>query len=184
MTTDDLISIHSPHTRGDSSRPEPSQCTIKFQSTPLTRGETITFCISPPCSIYFNPLPSHEGRLGLSIIFSRFSDFNPLPSHEGRPYVPAIKSAYWRYFNPLPSHEGRPDRKIFPVSPEISIHSPHTRGDLSARTLRGYRDDFNPLPSHEGRRDDFFQTKTRRISIHSPHTRGDGRVWRPRGRKT
>ena len=55
-------------------------------------------------------------------------------------------------FNPLPSCEGRP----YLVSPlydelEISIHSPHARGDASRRSAAYSTSDFNPLPSCEGR---------------------------------
>ena len=55
-------------------------------------------------------------------------------------------------FNPLPSHEGRPDRpRLCACIKDISIHSPHTRGDV-----------FGDEMACEGL-----------ISIHSPHTRGD-----------
>ena len=79
----------------------------------------------------------------------------------------------------------------------ISIHSPHTRGDLrydprnikedefqSTPLTRGetvdhvqsrvYRRNFNPLPSHEGRRGMIWAKRSlETISIHSPHARGD-----------
>ena len=111
---------------------------VKFQSTPLTRGETCACRFGDLETDYFNPLPSHEGRLaadfeGLeSIKFQstpltrgetcacRFGDletdyFNPLPSHEGR--LESIADFIsCTYFNPLPSHEGRQHKppKIHP----------------------------------------------------------------------
>ena len=79
---------------------------------------------------------------------------------------------------------------------EISIHSPHARGDKSQETRKSACQYFNPLPSYEGRRfspspsnsDPKFQSaplmrgETHRgtacaagglISIRSPLTRGD-----------
>ena len=100
-----------------------------FQSTPLTRGET--------------------GKEGKS--FWELTNFNPLPSHEGR--RKACKDLIFTdYFNPLPSHEGRPQvHRQRAEGVQISIHSPHTRGDSTTKGARTYLEDFNPLPSHEGR---------------------------------
>ena len=85
------------------------------------------------------------------------------------------------------------------TSAEISIHSPHARGD-TAKSVRTVSDkNFNPLPSCEGRpvsdnrsnRQAKFQSTPLmrgetslsfrqlcviRISIHSPHARGDKQV--------
>ena len=78
----------------------------------------------------------------------------------------------------------------------ISIHSPHARGDLERLTTDAEKRHFNPLPSCEGRPKSFALTATVRvfqstplmrgetmywglwrqskpISIHSPHARGD-----------
>ena len=56
-------------------------------------------------------------------------DFNPLPSHEGRP-IPAISAMQSSKFQstPLTRGETNPcfDSK---EAAQISIHSPHTRGD-------------------------------------------------------
>ena len=100
------ISIHSPHVRGD------RLC--------LTGGEL---------GIYFNPLPSCEGRpqgrggngdkMGISI-------HSPHVRGDQRP-------------------RGRPAKE------DISIHSPHVRGDAQTQTSTGHTLDFNPLPSCEGR---------------------------------
>ena len=76
-----------------------------FQSTPLTRGETL-FVLFKSYRRNFNPLPSHEGRQAPTRSRQRPDHFNPLPSHEGRPR----RAGTWRaeaHFNPLPSHEGR-----------------------------------------------------------------------------
>ena len=76
-----------------------------FQSTPLTRGETL-FVLFKSYRRNFNPLPSHEGRQAPTRSRQRPDHFNPLPSHEGRPR----RAGTWRaepHLNPLPTHEGR-----------------------------------------------------------------------------
>ncbi len=147
----------------------------KFQSTPLSRGETkgYSMCF---CSIeHFNPLPSHEGRRnaasslrmgtafqstplsrGETLMafrkFSFWSYFNPLPSHEGRrPPIRGLRSKC--YFNPLPSHEGRLGRNVEVYRHNKFQSTPLSRGETGIRQDGpGGRGHFNPLPSHEGRR--------------------------------
>ena len=78
--------------------------------------------------------------------------FNPLPSCEGRPLRYLSRRAGWGFQStPLMRGETRYSER-FSVAANISIHSPHARGD------------FLPIP--------FFCT-TLKISIHSPHARGD-----------
>ena len=99
-----------------------------FQSTPLTRGETVPVSglhRSQPISIHsphtrgddstgktgciyqhFNPLPSYEGRRLHPLARSSLSHFNPLPSYEGR-HTSRGFFASVKNFNPLPSYEGR-----------------------------------------------------------------------------
>ena len=102
----------------------------KFQSTPLTRGETLAWSRRLRSARYFNPLPSHEGR----------------PSRIDR------SNHFKTYFNPLPSHEGRPQCWASSTRQAIiSIHSPHTRGDDRPLKAACAEADFNPLPSCEGR---------------------------------
>ena len=61
---------------------------------------------------------------------------------------------------------------------DISIHSPHTRGDSPHLGFRRGREHFNPLPSYEGRLDiPLVGGQIQVISIHSPHSRGDGQQW-------
>ena len=102
-----------------------------------------------------------------------------------------------RNFNPLPSCEGRRDiYKVTDLVADISIHSPHARGDVRKGHRVVVMDNFNPLPSCEGRpfsrlsilcSQKFQSTPLMRgetiaaiyslpiaaISIHSPHARGD-----------
>ena len=79
------------------------------------------------------------------------NDFNPLPSCEGR-RGGNQHDLRAQHFNPLPSCEGRRhDRYGGGGTMNISIHSPHTRGDTTGATLRPRDAHFNPLPSYEGR---------------------------------
>ena len=152
IQTRTYISIHSPHTRGDARNdpgrdmeqyfnPLPSHegrrflfavfpAVRKFQSTPLTRGETGR-CARPRAS---------------------YPDFNPLPSHEGR----RRGGLFW--FNPsaisIHSPHTRGDRALIDLA--LKLHgfqsTPLTRGETNS-TASGYLPPphFNPLPSHEGR---------------------------------
>ena len=101
-----MISIHSPHARGDF-------CKIALKidgfisiHSPHARGD-VSRQQADVFSYHFNPLPSCEGRLKHPYFLLMLCHFNPLPSCEGRlvgqkmPYAP----------------------------PWISIHSPHARGD-------------------------------------------------------
>ena len=144
------ISIHSPHTRGDASHPACSATLTNFNPLPSHEGRRQGKQPMTDVS-YFNPLPSHEGRRGLGENLQKQRDFNPLPSHEGRRGL-GENLQKQRDFNPLPSHEGRLGGVFF-LSPsvQISIHSPHTRGDNGAIQVTWTAIYFNPLPSHEGR---------------------------------
>ena len=102
-----IISIHSPHTRGDlcgESRRYTASISIH---SPHTRGDVCHRRSRGDLQRDFNPLPSYEGRRRARLERGKVIYFNPLPSYEGRPHTGgAIYSPY-----------------------EISIHSPHTRGD-------------------------------------------------------
>ena len=124
-----VISIHSPHTRGDA-RPagRPVLGAISIHS-PLTRGDHLP-----------------HGEAGIPY------NFNPLPSCEGRP-VQRILDAFIigiSIHSPLTRGDAsRSDRRA--CRRPISIHSPHTRGDCPSPCRPSRRTYFNPLPSHEGR---------------------------------
>ena len=78
------ISIRSPLTRGDRGNRAGEDHDQRFQSAPLSRGETGRLPHRAGGGFNFNPLPSHEGRLYPRGRGSGENDFNPLPSHEGR----------------------------------------------------------------------------------------------------
>ena len=99
----------------------------------------------------FNPLPSCEGRRSQANHEERASDFNPLPScegrHKGEPFT-----AHNILFQSTPLMRGETvfKMKIATIN-NISIHSPHARGDKKRDTAHVRTNDFNPLPSCEGR---------------------------------
>ena len=108
LRTFEYISIHSPLTRGDSTEEQELYNGELFQSTPLSRGETLHNLAVPLQLEYFNPLPSHEGRRYPHSIPPCFLIFQSTPLSRGETHL------YIHYL--LPIH--------------ISIHSPLTRGDL------------------------------------------------------
>ena len=133
----------------------------------------------------------------LSPLSARFRVyFNPLPSCEGRLYKVLTITAS-TYFNPLPSCEGRLGNLAKKETVQKFQCTPLMRGETLALQLSPLPTcNFNPLPSCEGRRRGAspfgtpirFQstplmrgeTRSRRIghinliiSIHSPHARGD-----------
>ena len=152
----DISSIHFPHPREDSN----TLCNIfqyfLLQSTSLIRGKTIldkTFvCVSilqstslirgkTPCRlvyygcvIFFNPLPSSEGRLMWA---------SPdCTSHSSSIHFPHPR-------------EDRADHQTL-CGDRSSIHFPHPREDLSDAGRQPGRKLFNPLPSSEGRQQNFL----------------------------
>ena len=58
---DGLISIHSPHTRGDD-RAARNRQSAEFQSTPLIRGETFFILLNVPRVVAFQSTPLIRGE--------------------------------------------------------------------------------------------------------------------------
>ena len=81
-------------------------------------------------SSHFNPLPSHEGRLWrIASVNFRSIYFNPLPSHEGRHGALPLSSIE-NLFQSTPLTRGETGICMtYKQWYQISIHSPHTRGD-------------------------------------------------------
>ena len=79
----EIISIHSPHARGDILWVSPRN-TLKISiHSPHARGDAIQVSIKHALS-NFNPLPSCEGRRDVRSVPTVCRNFNPLPSCEGR----------------------------------------------------------------------------------------------------
>ena len=123
------ISIHSPHARGDAHVDvETVFISISIHS-PHARGDATT-CSSASPLYNFNPLPSCEGRLLSKCLRHSTATFQSTPLMRGE------TDEYKQLCNAI----------------DISIHSPHARGDVSIFIFPLSRVDyFNPLPSCEGR---------------------------------
>ncbi len=125
--------------------------------------------------MYFNPLPSCEGRLRRDIHFMRMCRFQSTPLMRGETF--SACNPVIQLLISIHSPHARGDRNRSACTPHgaISIHSPHARGDLQSLTgCRCRSCHFNPLPSCEGRRDGLpVLSPSKLISIHSPHARGD-----------
>ena len=168
------ISIHSPHTRGDGGFPRSPPPMRPFQSTPLIRGETSPAICSisrPQISIHSPHTRGDPRSLPPQLINS---NFNPLPSYEGRLARVVVCRCLWQ-FQSTPLIRGETAARQYSVcAGSISIHSPHTRGDIFCSFACTVAQNFNPLPSYEGRhRLVWRRRRGKGISIHSPHTRGD-----------
>ncbi len=123
--------------------------------------------------------------------------FNPLPSCEGRhTFGTAMHWLELFQYTPLMRGETLQFAKVR-VHMRISIHSPHARGDGKVLRVNLCEEDFNPLPSCEGRLKPYSvlsngenfnplpscegrqgdakasDSGLKAISIHSPHARGD-----------
>ena len=126
--------------------------TCSFQSTPLTRGETLRAALRLVLVLVFQSTPLTRGetrRKEHTRWNSRISIHSPHTRGDNSTASGCLPPPH---FNPLPSHEGRRITVVYYIQTK----------------------DFNPLPSHEGRRRcGSSQARTACISIHSPHTRGD-----------
>ena len=92
---------------------------MTFQSAPLMRGETpvMVLRLLSDSTISIHSPHARGDRSWSAYRTALQIYFNPLPSCEGRRYVSFASFAlYQRYFNPLPSHEGRQHKppKIHP----------------------------------------------------------------------
>ena len=145
------ISIHSPHARGDVHTAYSLECiifqstplmrgetgasgknllmTCKFQSTPLMRGETVVKRDCPPALEISIPLPSCEGRPRRTAEAPAGQQFQSTPLMRGE--TKSIKSFATRLiFQSTPLMRGETaDWKKSLDDVQISIHSPHARGD-------------------------------------------------------
>ena len=145
-----MISIHSPHARGDASITDSYMRLCISIHSPHARGDGICPARHTHAK-NFNPLPSCEGRPSRLLARRCPTDFNPLPSCEGRLKL-KMSGSQTKNFNPLPSCEGRRRRTaVCGLLRLISIHSPHARGDLRRHLPDAGGQHFNPLPSCEGR---------------------------------
>ena len=106
-----MISIHSPHARGD-------------QYGRVIAGAVATISIHSPHA---------RGDEELLDFIMRDCNFNPLPSCEGRRRV-VYATSYTSIFQSTPLMRGETSRLLFfCVVQTISIHSPHARGDALAQ---------------------------------------------------
>ncbi len=145
-----VISIHSPHTRGDQAVCSFFRHGRLFQSTPLTRGETNLGSVAGDYLMFISIHSPHTRGDPVSPEESSGQEISIHSPHTrgdivGRP-LPAISAD----FNPLPSHEGRRDEGVRGLPGAISIRSPHTRGDRTARRNVARRSAFQSAPLTRG----------------------------------
>ena len=168
----DSISIHSPHARGDDthiffgglihqfqSTPfmrgetllvQHNSMRLKFQSTPLMRGETTATSPSKPHKP-FQSTPLMRGETTWRAEARIPPEFQSTPLMRGETcHDDNVRQFLAFQSTPLMRGETRLQRCNL-VLRQISIHSPHARGDGAVRPPGAHGEHFNPLPSCEGR---------------------------------
>ena len=170
-----VISIHSPHTRGDATKKSATWRAQPFQSTPLTRGETTVGSASPGARL-FQSTPLTRGETLTLQVYSHITVISIHSPHTRGDDRSGVFCSPPNHFNPLPSHEGRQERRMtrqrthpfqstpltrgetwacrmmFGGNTGVFQSTPLTRGEtgVDAQRREGL-EHFNPLPSHEGR---------------------------------
>ena len=124
-----------------------------FQSTPLSRGETVerTYRLEGEVISIHSPLT--RGDFPRVFFPIKRDNFNPLPSHEGRPAVNAQDIA-GHVFQSTPLSRGETARQVlYKGLALISIHSPLTRGDYGRATRAHGHAKFQSTPLSRGETD-------------------------------
>ena len=175
-----LISIHSPHARGDITCTAGASNRRKFQSTPLMRGETINGIDNGIRAIQFQSTPLMRGetvneateRQGLAI-----SIHSP---HARGDTGFRFLHGFGKQFQSTPLMRGE---TVMPghlrSEPTLFQSTPLMRGETSSGIrLPATAEKFQSTPLMRG------ETRNRRrgrtyqhISIHSPHARGDASLY-------
>ena len=124
----------TPLMRGETRQHHPRHDTIQFQSTPLMRGETWESARTDRTVPTFQSTPLMRGETR-NVGRRTHNDlyFNPLPSCEGRLLVDdEFFQIYTFQSTPLMRGETNADATVTDAL-GISIHSPHARGDAAFR---------------------------------------------------
>ena len=164
----------APLSRGETTVTGYTSAGILFQSTPLSRGETRLAIDQIPLqgiSIH-SPLTRGDDTVIPEILILLY--FNPLPSHEGRPNKRLHRQGQEEFQSTPLSRGETATRKPALAEMQISIHSPLTRGDYGAlvESIQVYRISIHS-PLTRGDSQNPRIRERMRISIHSPLTRGD-----------
>ena len=125
-------------------------------------------------SSHFNPLPSCEGRLYRCRATERKFRFQSTPLMRGETFFAKMGQTP-ESFQSTPLMRGETAaREVDVIRLDISIHSPHARGDYP--TMMSGRTYNISIHSPHARGDAMHRPRIKAIyiiSIHSPHTRGD-----------
>ena len=125
---------------------------LDFNPRPSYEGRhQVPAPVRPACPISIHA-PHTRGDVSGFFIILRILTFQSTPLIRGATTYGATPRG-GRHFNPRPSYEGRPVLTVYDCLVEdISIHAPHTRGDLHPLLSHRLTRYFNPRPSYEGRR--------------------------------
>ena len=124
-----IISIHSPHARGDGCRAGRLAWAGYFNPLPSCEGRRNACRITCARCNNFNPLPSCEGRRRCARTTVRGQLFQSTPLMRGETRHHAKGAALFFISIHSPHARGDKGTNRFGDTIEISIHSPHARGD-------------------------------------------------------
>ena len=173
---DSKISIHSPHARGDNKQLTNSGLFFISIHSPHARGD-YDKCSYSRGELYFNPLPSCEGRHVCKMQECCKSKFQSTPLMRGET-LPFWSTKLILMIS-IHSPHARGDDKTFNLRKlaNISIHSPHARGDCRIQ-IQGWGETISIHSPHaRGDGQSAECAPEQNISIHSPHARGDSKAW-------
>ena len=149
-----LISIHAPHTRGDTCNRSSAQYSRYFNPRPSYEGRRDSQDnMRPPRSISIHA-PHTRGDAQRQLDDERVMSFQSTPLIRGATWSPISGRCLPCYFNPRPSYEGRP----------------------RSCTRSFSRLHFNPRPSYEGRPMQTGTASRKRIFQSTPLIRGATRT--------
>ncbi len=169
--------ISTPLSRGETYASVLRISPMHFQSS-LMRGETGGTTLNAMLRDIFQSTPLMRGETTRTSWRERRGRFQSAPLIRGETYRTLYRALGMEVFQSAPlmrgETAGRGDQK---PDEQISIHSPHARGDkrCTPSTLR--IGNFNPLPSCEGRRGSIPPRAEQQEFQSAPLSRGETSIW-------
>ncbi len=173
---DSQVSIHAPHTEGDTGERLGEATYQSFNPRPPHGGRLICtarrLAGGRQVSIH---APHTEGDQTAVCARARRSGFNPRPPHGGRRDRLAGHHCTVLFQSTPPTRRATSAAALVPRAELVSIHAPHTEGDGETAAILRANQSFNPRPPHGGRQDNIF-IADRRTQCFNPRPPHGGRL--------
>ena len=168
-----IISIHSPHARGDVDVLPEQHRFMRFQSTPLMRGETPTDRpLSAIATFQSTPLMRGETLDSAKQDHSIYISIHSPHARGDLAFTSSTQSQ--RTFQSTPLMRGETSQARYYAHAETFQSTPLMRGETWKATITHATLKFQSTPLMRGETSIFKSIRINRgISIHSPHARGD-----------